>query len=177
MSLRGPGQLTRIRMRHQGAQPPPAVFVETGTFHGKTTRWAAEQFREVHTVELHPEWYAMATRELMPLGVRCYLGDSAEVVPRLAQEIAEPALWYLDAHWFTRVAGVAGQDVPLPLWAELEAIAARQFRDIIAVDDVASFGKSQPTPEWESVSLERIAGYFPAHREAVILGDQAVVYR
>lgn len=177
MALRKPEQLAALHTRHVASLPAPAVFVESGTFHGDLTRLALGRFREVHTIELHMSWHADAVRALGPLGVRCYQGDSATWVPLLAQELVEPVFWFLDAHWFKRAKGVAGADRPLPLWAELEAIARRPYPDIVVVDDVHCFGTSEPTTEWLEVSLERIASYFPGHREAVILHDQAVVYR
>lgn len=157
---------------------PPDIFVETGTFHGKTTRWAVKLFRQVHTIELQEQWYAEAVRKLTPLGVRCYRGNSAEWVPRLVRMLeGEPVCWFLDAHFFHCVPGVAGKESPLPLWEELKAIATRDTADIVIVDDVHAFGTSDPTPEWLDVSLERIAAYFPQCREAKIIGDQAVIYK
>ena len=175
MALRKPEHLDAIMQRHPGC---PAVFLESGTFHGKTTRWAVERFRQVRTIELHPLWHAEADRDMGPLGVRCYHGNSAEWVPILAAEISEPVCWYLDAHFFHRkVKDVAGKAEGLPLWDELSAIADRPFADIVIVDDVHCFGTDQPTPEWLDVSLEKIASFFPGHREAVIMNDQAVVYK
>jgi hypothetical protein len=176
MSLFTMPRLSAVQHRHPGVAEI-RVFVESGTFHGKTTRMAAARFAIVHTIELHEAWYQEAVRELGPLGVHCHHGDSATVVPQLAAEIQEPVVWYLDAHYFTLVPDVAGADVPLPLWAELAAIARRRYPDVIVVDDVRSFGTENPTPEWAEVSLDRIAAAFPGHREAVILHDQAVVYR
>ena len=173
--MTGP-HLRLIRTRHPSAEAI-CTFVESGTFHGKTTRLAVEQFAAVHTIELNADWYTEAVRDLVPLGVKCYHGNSADLVPQLASEIEEPVVWYLDAHWFKLVPDVAGETEGLPLWAELEALAKRPYADVIVVDDVASFGKTEPTPEWIDVSLEKIASYFPGHREAVILRDQAVVYR
>ena len=174
MARMSEGRMLAIRTRRG---PSPAVFVETGTFHGKTTRLAVAQFREVHTVELHVDWHREAVEQLGPLGVHCHQGNSAGIVPILATHIQEPVFWYLDAHWFKVAPGVAGEDVPLPLWAELDAIAARSFPDIIVVDDVASFGKTEPTPEWADVSLASIAAKFPDRKEALVMWDQAVVYR
>jgi hypothetical protein len=153
----------------------PTVFVETGTFEGKTTRLALEQFAAVHTVELDHDRFWRALSQLGPLGTHCYHGDSRVWVPRLAKQIEGPVFWYLDAHWFN-VPGVAGKAEGLPLWDELEAIAARPWADVVVVDDVHAFGTDRPTPEWLEVSLERIAAHFPGCREAVIEGDQAAVY-
>lgn len=174
MSLPNARHLDRI-IRHRPSRP--AVFVETGTFHGKTTRWAVDRFREVHTIELNEQWYEDACRDLAPLGVHCHHGNSADLIPKLAWDIREPVFYFLDAHFFTLVPDVAGESEGLPLWAELEVIAQRPYPDIVAVDDAGLFGTRTPTPEWEHVSLERIAAYFPDVAEAVILGDQACVFR
>jgi predicted O-methyltransferase YrrM len=96
MSLRRASELDRLRLR---LGKGPAVFVESGTFHGKTTRWAVERFREVHTIELSPELAANARRDLAALGVHCHEGDTRDVLPLLAESIAEPVCWFLDAHW------------------------------------------------------------------------------
>lgn len=166
-------QLMALRTRHP---EPPRIFVETGTFEGKTTRFALEQFPVVHTIELEHDRFWRALTDLGPAGAQVHHGDSRCWVPRLAQQIESPVFWYLDAHWFN-VPGVAGQREGLPLWDELEAIGERPWPDVVVVDDVHSFGTDQPTAEWWAVSLERIAAYFPGHREAVVLGDQAAVYR
>jgi len=170
-------RMTALLTELAGVQDPPAVFVESGTYHGKTTRLAVPRFREVHTIEISPPLYDVAVRDLTPLGVRCHFGNASDIVPHLAVLIAEPAFWYLDAHWFKRTsAPVGGKEHPLPLWDELRAIAQRPYADIIVVDDVHSFGKSEPTPEWEAVSLDAIAAHFPGHR-AAIRWDQACVWK
>ena len=154
----------------------PNVFVETGTFHGKTARWAAERFQVVHTVELSYELYRAAADALTPLGVRCHHGDTRDVLPKLAQEIDEAAFWFLDAHWLDQP-HAAGKDTHLPLHVELTALAERTYPDVICVDDVASFGREDYQPGWGEVALEWIAGHFPHHKAAFRYKDVAVVYR
>lgn len=151
----------------------PAVFVESGTFHGKTTRWARPRFREVHTVELSDVLHAAAVQSLTPLGVVCYHGDAAVVIPQLAAQIAESVVWFLDAHW-TNCPHAAGAGTPLPLMAELSALAARQYRDTVIVDDVSSFGRDDYQPGWGAVTLESIAARFPG-RVTRQVGDCVVV--
>lgn len=169
-------RLEALRMRHPD---PPRVFVETGTYQGKTTRLALAQFDTVYTIELDAVLFEAAHRALAPLGALCYPGDSRFLIPVLAQQIRERVFWYLDAHWYQPATGivVAGQEEGLPLWDELAAIAERPYADVVVVDDVHSFGRSAPTDEWLDVDLERIASRLGRHHEAVILGDQAVVYR
>jgi hypothetical protein len=156
---------------------PPSVLVESGTWHGNTTRLAAQFFGMVHTIEINPELYMEATR-LLPGNVHCHLGNSADVVPGLAVSIQEPICWYLDAHWFTDPKEIiAGKDVPLPLWAELYAIAQRVYEDIIIVDDVHAFNGKGPTDEWKDVTFANITTRIPSFKKAEILNDQAVIWK
>jgi len=173
MALRHPGHLDTIL---SFATVRPVVFVESGTFHGKTTRWARERFPRVHTIELNYDWYIENFQALTPLGVSCYHGNSAVIIPQLAAKIQEPVCWFLDAHFFKLVPEVAGEKEGLPLWDELRAIAARPFPDIVIVDDVAMFGTSHVSEDWREVSLDRIAEYFPGAQHRILF-DQAVVYR
>jgi hypothetical protein len=180
-------RLSAIRARHPGVKHI-RVFAETGTYLGQRASLAKGQFDRVYTVELSATLYENAKRAHAERGIVFEQGDSRNVVRRWALELLEPVVWYLDAHWFNgnkaglvseraKAGQVAGQGEGLPLWEELDAIAARPYRDVIVVDDVRDFGTEQPTPEWKDVSLSKIASFFPGHREAVVLHDQAVVYR
>lgn len=173
MTMRKAEDLDLIRHRY-GASP--RVFVESGTFHGKTTRWALARFATVHTIELSPDYYAEAVRDLAPLGAICHHGDTREHLPRLAREIAEPVCWFLDAHWLDQP-GAAGEGTPLPLRDELTTLAARPYRDIVIVDDVFSFGKDEYQAGWGEVSLPWIAAHFPDHQHIRQHRDVAVVWR
>ena len=95
MTMRKPEDLDVLRARYGRG---PNVFVESGTFHGKTTRWALARFHDVHTIELSEELFAQNATDLAKLGARCHKGDSREIIPRLAGEIHEPVMWFLDAH-------------------------------------------------------------------------------
>lgn len=141
----------------------PRVFVESGTFHGKTTRWARERFLVVHTIELSDVLHAEALRDLAPLGITCHHGDSRDVIPRLARTLTARVVWFLDAHW-TNQPHAAGKDTPLPLLEELEALAGRSQRDTVIVDDVASFGRDDYQAGWGDVSVNWIASFFPGRQ-------------
>ncbi len=152
------------------------VFVETGTFKGETAAMAVVYFPTVHTIELSPELHAAARARYVGSRIAFHSGDTRVVLPRLAETITEPAVFYLDAHWW-HAKDVAGGEAPFPLWDELEILAKRHYQDVIVVDDVRTFGKTEPVEDWKDVTLERIADFFPGCIEAVILGDQAVIYR
>jgi len=179
--------LQAITQRHP---PAPETFVETGTWIGNTTRLAREHFKTVHTIELSQDLYDAHSPGLTALGVQCHHGDTRDVLPRLAAQLKGPVFWFLDAHATDQCAGAVSG--PLPLFDELQVLAQRQERDVVVVDDVHCFIthraaalKERPqravafkaNPEWNLVSLAKIASFFPGYREAIILGDQGVVYR
>ncbi len=174
MSLRDEAEFERAL----GKPPWPSVFVESGTFKGKTTRWALDRFNAVHTIELSPSLYADAVEVLGPLGAQCHYGDTRDVLPMLAREITEPAVWFLDAHWCLKGDqwAVAGKAEPLPLADELGALARRRYGDRIIVDDVASVGRDDYQPGWGLVNTQWVADYFPG-ADLTVLRDCLVVQR
>ena len=174
--------LTAARLRGLLARHPThtgiRVFVETGTYLARTAMLAHSLFPTVHTVEISEPLFRRNLRKYEGTpGVHFYCGDSRGVVQRLARELAQPVLWFLDAHWFERTREPVGGRDAFPLWEELDAIAQRPRGDIVLLDDVHVFGTQEPQPEWAAVNLASVAARLPGHREAVILGPYAVVYR
>ncbi len=106
-------------------------------------------------------------------------GDSAEVLPRLCQLIDEPAVFFLDAHWFERgghrdIIHVADGN-RLPLLAELTAIADRPPGDIVIVDDVHAFGDVDSA--LGGVTKEKILSNLEPIIEWISVDDVFVVWR
>lgn len=111
--------------------------LETGTFHGTTTRYLAEQITgPVVTIERDPRCFGFAAQALRSLSdVHVCLGDSARQLPGLLASLAERKarpFVYLDAHWGTE----------LPLAAELALIFGNLGRSVVAVDDFRVPGDS-----------------------------------
>lgn len=155
MRLYTPDLLT-LRAGHPVADAPH-VFVETGTFQGRTTALALQFFAEVHTIELSVVHHLKAWTKFWDHShVHCHYGDSAKVLPALCSQILPPTpvMFYLDAHWFGARDAVGKGE--LPLWAEIKAIADRGCQDTIVVDDVASFGTDHPEPVWLDVTMDTI---------------------
>lgn len=136
-----PGGIVTALAKAAGA----TVFVETGTFRGATTRWAASRFAEVHTIEREPSLHAANQAALSALpGVHAHLGDSRAVLPGIVASLgARRAVYWLDGHWSG--AGTAGEDDPCPLLDELACLAARP-QDIVLVDDARLFLGAPPLP-------------------------------
>ena len=117
------------------------VFVETGTYNGATTNWAAERFKKVYTFEAEHGIYR-AYLFSKPDNVDAIFGKSEDMLPDLLERLNEPAVFWLDAHWSS---GNTFEGV-CPLEDELKAIAAHPFDHAVFVDDISLF-----TPQFEAV--------------------------
>jgi hypothetical protein len=76
------------------------TFVETGTYQGETTAYAARSFKRVFTVELDAALHAQArSRFASQPQVECVQGNSPDglrqILPRLG---GDPVMFWLDAH-------------------------------------------------------------------------------
>ncbi len=121
------------------------TFVETGTFKGKTTRWAAQHFHQVHTVERAKVFFDRYSPELSQSGnIQTHLGDSRAVLPNIITLIGDSAaIFWLDGHWCG--GQTAGETDECPLIQELELLRDRP-QDIIMIDDARLFLSAPPTP-------------------------------
>ena len=169
------GLLRRV-LKKQHAE----VFVETGTRLGETAFLASRLFDWVYTIELsEPLHFEAKERWASVVTMRFFLGDSAKVLPELCDLIRRPAVFFLDAHWYSDGTGLAIADGnPFPLWKELESIAARNLPDIVIVDDVHAFGRIDPSvQEWSEVDTESICQHLGGRvRQHEYISDVFVAY-
>jgi hypothetical protein len=121
------------------------VFVETGTFHGETTKWASDYFEAAHTIERAESLYRMHRDELAGIrGVTPHLGDSRTILPKILNVIgARRAIFWLDGHWSG--GETSGANDECPLLDELACLADRTD-DIILIDDARLFLSVPPSP-------------------------------
>ena len=141
-----------------------SVFVETGTFHGGTTRWASEYFDSVFTIECAKSLYDLHNEELARCkGVKPLLGDSREMLPSVLREIgSQRAVFWLDGHWSG--GETAGIDEECPVLEELACLSDRTD-DIVLIDDARLFLCVPPEPhrpsDWPTIGeiVEVILGW------------------
>jgi hypothetical protein len=129
-----------------------SVFVETGTFKGRTARWAARHFDRVITIEGSERLYSEHSVTLKAIrNVEPHLGDSRTILSALAKSIG-PAVFWLDAHWSS--GETFGHADECPLMAELTAISHR-IGDVVLIDDARLFLHAPPEPhdpdQWPSI--------------------------
>jgi len=131
------------------------TFVETGTFHGGTTRWAANYFEVVHTIERAENLYNLHSKDLSQIkGVSPHLGDSRNILPQIIADIrGQRAVFWLDGHWSG--GETAGELDECPLLDELACLSNRT-QDIILIDDARLFLCAPPLPhdpsQWATIS-------------------------
>lgn len=112
------------------------VFIETGTCHGATLESMIEDFDILYSIELNPDFHAeVQARFAANRKIALYLGDSAEVLPRLLRLSLrdQPYLYWLDAHHSG--ADTAGDPNNPPLDRELDAIYKYMECGFVLIDD------------------------------------------
>jgi hypothetical protein len=89
--------------------------IETGTYFGETSRWLAQHYRRVITIESNPGFANFAKFRIENhANIELVIGDSSAKFHDALKTITGPFFAYLDAHWDR-----------LPLGAELTAIEGR----------------------------------------------------
>lgn len=115
-------EFKKIIDRHQ-----IGLLIESGSYLGSTTRQLASMVPIVVTIEINPEYHAIAADKCKGLKTNHYLGNSADVLPEILAgvHIDEKILIFCDAHW----------NQYNPLLDELKAIKESGFKPCIIVHD------------------------------------------
>ena len=190
-SLLFPHGMLRKAARKHAQYSGIEIFIETGTFKGKTAQIESRYFREVHTIELNEYLYrANLDRFLKEApNVKAYLGDSVEVLPTILDNVEAPCLLFLDAHWSgdnrvdwddsawggygidTSHRGVNWPPAPedqCPLIDEAKVIGKHLKRKgVVIIDDWNSIGRKDLAfkgQDWSSISLDKIYFAFGDNR-------------
>jgi hypothetical protein len=146
--------------------------VETGTYHGGTTRELAQLFGDVVTIELSVELHreAVASFEGIPQ-ITALQGDSGKLLPSLADPTVA-TLWFLDGHWSG--GPTAGHESECPVLAEIAALAAGHTDDCVLIDDARLFAAPPPPPhdpqQWPTLIevFDALRGSHPQHHVTVL---------
>jgi len=109
------------------------VYVETGFLAGDSAQKALDAgFEEIHAIDIDVQAEINCKERFgNSLNVHFYLGDSAYKLKEVLNQITEPVLLYLDAHF-----GIHN-GVYTPLLHELhEILSLGQKENTIAIDDI-----------------------------------------
>lgn len=141
----------------------PDVFIETGTFLGKTTDTAAQIFKDVYSIELDNWLYQEAAHNFQNRpNIHLYLGDSKSVLNQILPGIKDKKiLIYLDAHWSG--AGTACGDETTPILGELQTIKNNNVSNIvIVIDDIRYFQPKSVVERFKQKSNDQTSLGFPS---------------
>ena len=133
------------------------LCVETGSGDGYTAEILAEHFDRVFTIEISDYKYYGVWGSLMRFpNVLPIHGDSTLVLPHLLNQLSDPAIFWLDAHYD---GGDSGRgDMDTPICAELFTIFCnpRPRPNVILVDDARLFGTdpAYPTVDWIAARVD-----------------------
>lgn len=131
-------------------------FVETGTFRGETTSWAASEFASVYTVEASKILFDEVQPRLAKYdNVQCIFGSSEDVLSSIIGQLNGPSLFWLDSHWCGGPTALTHSGCPL--LHELELIGQLKFEKYILIDDARYFLEPPPEP-FDAAVWPTIAG-------------------
>ena len=114
------------------------MFVETGTYYGKTTEYAAPHFDKCVTIELDETLYKSAVKKFENTkNVEVRHGDSGTILQELLGTINERTLFWLDAHYCG--GNTAKGKSNTPIMEELLVIMNHPVSHVILIDDARMF--------------------------------------
>lgn len=137
------------------------VFIETGTYKGRMVYAMMPHAKQLYSIELEPTHFENACRRFAGYSnVHLLHGQSGEVLPKVLADIAEPCLFWLDAHYSG--GSTAKGDLDTPIMQELETILshARSAEHVLLIDDARCFDGTNDYPTIEA--LEKfMRGHWP----------------
>lgn len=130
------------------------VFVETGTYYGKTALWASSIFKQTITVEYSREIYETNLQTYKDNSdISFKFGDSRAVLKEIVPTFTESAIFWLDGHWSG--AETYGAEDQCPLIDEILTINLSPVPHFILIDDARLFTSPPPLPnridQWPTI--------------------------
>lgn len=146
------------------------ILVETGTYYGEMVAAMRRSFDRVDSVESVPELARAAGRKFKRFpNVHIFEGESQEVIPEILASLTAPALFWLDAGYYTW----DGLDRNKQrLATELEAILSHRIRGhVVLVDDASTLkfrAGDNPEPSNTAELLTNLTAAFPDRRVEIL---------
>ncbi len=117
----------------------PQNFIETGTYMGEMIDAVLNIFPKIISIEFGSELADRAKKRFSSYShVKIIQGDSGKVLPEVMDDITEPCLFWLDAHYSGGV--TAKSDLETPIVKELCVLLEHNCPDhVILIDDAREF--------------------------------------
>lgn len=112
------------------------VFIETGTYQGKTVSDLKDHVDEIHSIELGYDLYKKASEMFKDdPHIHIHHGDSSDILESIIPD--EPCLFWLDGHYSEGIT-VKGK-LNTPIRKELDIILNHRSDHTILIDDARHF--------------------------------------
>ena len=119
------------------------ILIETGTYLGNMIFAQRKNFQKLYSIELSPVFHKEAVKRFRKHDhIEIIFGDSAQYLPKVIDEVNEPALFWLDGHF----SGGETAESHCPVMDELQAILASQVQHAILIDDARCFDGTNGYP-------------------------------
>jgi len=130
---------------HASQRQPTRYYIETGAYRGDGIGHVADQYEQVHSVELSKPWYDHCCERFKNNpNVHLHFGNSKTILPELLATMPEPVTIFLDAHYSAGTTAFGDEErygrSNTPLLTELEILQQRPYDDIIIIDDTRLLG-------------------------------------
>lgn len=127
------------------------ILVETGTFHGEMVEALKDDFEYICSIELSSRLFQRARRRFeRDTKVELIHGDSGVELKKVVTGLAQPTLFWLDAHYSAGVTGRGEKDTPVV--EELGTILQAQgVEHVILIDDARCFGADPSYPSFSEL--------------------------
>ena len=141
----------------------PRVLVETGTYTGHMVLAMLDRFERIYSIELDAILHAKVGRRFARHShVHLLQGASEEVLPNVLEQIKQPCVFWLDAHYSG--GQTARGTLDTPILQEIRCILAHCCADehVLLIDDARSFTGQNDYPtleELRNVILTTKAGW------------------
>jgi hypothetical protein len=115
------------------------ALVETGTYKGDMIFAQLNNFEDLYSIELSPQYHSEAlTRFKNNKHVNLIIGDSGTELPKLTPKLNKKTLFWLDGHYCGGITALS--TIECPIFAELDAIfTSNAERHMILIDDARDF--------------------------------------
>jgi hypothetical protein len=163
------------------------VFVETGTFEGKTIESIYSLFSQIYTIELNLSYYQKAQQKFADIPhIHVKHDNAAQGLQKLRTLLqGKKILYWLDAHCLESSSSVPEQVSQCSLLEELKSIKNINLESIIMIDD-ARFFLAPPTQNphyffhhksWPTITeiIDHLRQLSDFH-DTIILNDVIIFY-
>lgn len=140
-------------IKKYGADFSVKTLIETGTYLGDMVNSAKETFSSIYSIELNKNLYKAARKRFVNFPhIKIIFGDSKIILQNILNNINEPCLFWLDAHYSHKWTEGSSSAEKTPLIKELESISKHSVKNhILLIDDARLYNGLRKQPSLQEI--------------------------